>query len=399
VSPQQDRRPTLPRERARAEARGRRLLRRIIEHMADGIVVVDRGGDVRFANRAAERLLARPRAALVGLAFGFPVVDEMAELDLPGERVAEMRVVGIAWEGQRAWLASLRDVTERRQAEEAARRLWGERAAREAAEREQARLREVSEQLARAVERLREEDRRKDQLMAMLGHELRNPLAAIDSGLGVLEEGGTADAARLHQMLAMMRRQVRRQAALLDGLLDVSSIARGTLRLERRRLPLAEVVAAAAASCRDRLEGHQLVVRGPAGPLVVDVDGRRLEQVVCHLLDNAVKYSPPGGRIELVVRREDATAVIEVSDHGAGIAPEMQETIFEPFLQVPQEYSSPAAGGLGIGLALVKRLVELHGGAVAVSSRGLGQGSTFAVRLPAEPPGGHTSCTPAAAVT
>ncbi len=390
-----EKRTSRARERPPRRSRGDGLLRRIIEHTVDGIVVVDADGAVCFANSAAERLFGRPREQLVSAPFGFPVADETAELDLPGDRVAEMRVVELVWEGRPALLASLRDVTERREAEETARRLFRERAARDAAEREQARLRDLSCELESALARLREEDRRKDQLMAMLGHELRNPLAAIDAGLAVLD-AGDGDPALRKKMLAMMRRQVRRQAALLGGLLDVSSVVRGTLRLERRVVPLASIVEAAIEGCRDRRDERQrLEVRLPAEPLPVEADPQRLEQVVCNLLDNAIKFSPPDGPISLAVCRDGGEAVLEVSDQGAGIDPEMLQTIFEPFLQVPQEVSSPASGGLGIGLTLVQRLVELHGGSVSAQSAGRGKGSTFTVRLPLAGAGGGSSASSA----
>ncbi|MES1242029.1 MAG: PAS domain S-box protein, partial [Acidobacteriota bacterium] len=192
---------------------------RIIEGTSDAIVVVDPEGTVRFVNSAAERLFGCRRTELLGSPFGFPVVSgETTELDLPGGRMAEMRVVDLLWDGRSAYLASLRDVTDRKEAEDAAR----ERAAREESERERLRMEQT-------MERLREEERRKDHFMAVLGHELRNPLAGIDGGLRLLEGGVAAD--REQWALAMMRIQVRQLTSLLDDLLDVSKIARGKLEL------------------------------------------------------------------------------------------------------------------------------------------------------------------------
>jgi signal transduction histidine kinase/ActR/RegA family two-component response regulator len=362
---------------------------RIIEGTGDAIVVVDGEGDVRFANSAAERLFGRPRAELLGCPFGFPVVaGETTELDLAGGRVAEMRVVDLWWAGAPAHLASLRDVTGRREAEKAERRLFRERAAREAAEREQARLRELSRQLEEAMAQLREEEGRKDHFMAVLGHELRNPLAGIDGGLQLLEAG--VDGERRQWVLQMMRNQVRQLTGLLDDLLDVSSIARGKLRLERRVVPLAEVVEAAAASVAGRFAGlgQRLRVDLPPAPLFVDGDPQRLVQVVANLLVNASKYSAPGSEVRLLARHRGGEVTIEVCDQGVGIVPEMIDKIFEPFVQAGGDHGRSAGGGLGIGLTLVRQLVERHGGAVVASSPGPGLGSTFVVRLPraAAPP-------------
>ncbi len=356
---------------------------RIIEGQSDAIVVVDGNGGVRFVSSAAERLFGRARHELLGSTFGFPVVaGETTELDLAGGRVAEMRVVDIWWAGAPAHLASLRDVTERKEAEEAARRLFRERAAREAAEREQARLLEISRQLEVAMAQLREEERHKDRFMAVLGHELRNPLAGIDGGLRLLELG--VEAERRQWTLQMMRNQVHQLTALLDDLLDVSSIARGKLQLRRRVVPLQELVEAAAASAAGRFADLQqrLRIALPAAPLFVDADPERLVQVLANLLVNAAKYSDPGTEIRLASRGEGEQLVIEVADHGIGIAAEMIDKIFEPFIQAAGDEGRPAAGGLGIGLTLVRELVELHGGTVTARSPGAGLGSTFEVRLP-----------------
>ncbi len=247
---------------------------------------------------------------------------------------------------------------------------------------------DVTEQVAtrraleQTMERLREEERRKDQFMAVLGHELRNPLAGIDGGLRLLEGGAGAD--REQWALAMMRNQVRQLTGLLDDLLDVSSIARGKLELRRRVVPLAQLVEAAAASTAARLADSEqhLIFSLPGEPLHVDADPRRIEQVLANLLGNASKYSDRGTEIRLEVRSEAEVAVIEVSDHGFGIDPQMIERIFEPFIQARHGDSGHMAGGLGIGLTLVRQLAELHGGSAVARSEGLGRGSTFTIRLP-----------------
>jgi signal transduction histidine kinase/CheY-like chemotaxis protein len=473
-------------------------LRPILDALADAVVVVDAEGILKLANPAAGQLFGRPPEELVGDQFGLPLVaGGTTEVDLQNGGVAEMRTVEIVWEEAPACLASLRDVTERKEAEETARRLWQERTAREEAEKERGRLEEllvrapaailttrgashvcafanpemrrlvagrplvgkplaeslgdlaggdfldgfdqtlrqgvgrarlelalslpaggegdgvaercldvtweplrgrgtadgvlcfaydVTEQVATRRElettmaRLREEERAKDQFLAVLGHELRNPLAGIDSGLQLVERSSAAEQAGWP--LAMIRKQVRALAGLLDDLFDVSVIARGKLDLQRASLSLGDVVGSAVAAVQGRLDERRqtLSVSLPRRPIALDGDPQRLGQVLANLLGNASKYSPPETRIALRARRDGRQAVLEVEDEGAGIPPEMLEEIFEPFIQGGE--GSPVAGGLGIGLTLVRQLVELHGGTVTAASAGAGAGSTFTVRLP-----------------
>jgi CheY-like chemotaxis protein/two-component sensor histidine kinase len=181
----------------------------------------------------------------------------------------------------------------------------------------------------------------------------------------------------------MMRKQVRVLAGLLDDLFDVSAIARDKLELQRERLALADVVSSAVAAVQGRFDERRqaLAIDMADEPLPVEGDPRRLGQVLANLLGNASKYSPPGTPVALRARRQGGWAVIEVADRGAGIPPEMLEEIFEPFIQGGGA-DSPVAGGLGIGLTLVRQLVELHGGRVTAASDGPGAGSTFTVHLP-----------------
>ena len=238
----------------------------------------------------------------------------------------------------------------------------------------------------RAEEALREADRRKDEFLAMLAHELRNPLAPIRNGLHLLrlaEPGGeTAEQAR-----AMMERQLAHLIRLVDDLLEVSRISRGKIELKRERIDLGGAVRSAVEQARPALEAsrHRLDIALPAEPLVLEADFVRLAQVVANLLNNAAKYTSSGGRVELAVRREGGEALISVRDNGIGIPQELLPRVFDMFAQAG-ERRSYAEGGLGIGLALARRLVELHGGRVEARSEGPGRGSEFVVHLPLTTP-------------
>jgi signal transduction histidine kinase len=225
--------------------------------------------------------------------------------------------------------------------------------------------------------------RAKDEFLAMLGHELRNPLGAISNATRVLHQIGD-QASRLQDIIG---RQTHHLARLLDDLLDVSRLTTGKIVLHRRALDLQEVVrdSLAALEQEGRTERHDIRVDAEAA--VVDGDPTRLEQVVRNLLDNAIKYTPSGGRITVTVRRDGDDAVLRISDTGAGIPHDVLPRIFDLFVQGERSLAR-SMGGLGIGLTLVKRLVELHGGTVSAWSAGTDQGSEFVVRLPrlVEPP-------------
>lgn len=234
--------------------------------------------------------------------------------------------------------------------------------------------------------RAADEAQRKDEFLAMLGHELRNPLAAIANAAQILE---TPEAAEDHPWARdMLRRQVGQLIRLVDDLLDVSRIGRGKIRLDRRRLDLGSVVRAAVDAARPTIEAgrHELCLVIPADPIEVDADPARLEQVIVNLLNNAAKYTEPGGRIRVEVTAclEAGEAIVRVSDSGIGIAPEMLPRVFDLFAQSERALDR-AQGGLGIGLSMVQRLVEMHGGRVEAQSDGQGQGSLFTVRLPMMP--------------
>ncbi len=232
------------------------------------------------------------------------------------------------------------------------------------------------------LRQLEESDRQKDMFLAMLGHELRNPLNAISNAVQVLNQISSQDdqPVRLREIIA---RQVRQLSRLVDDMLDVSRITSGKITLRREPVDLNEVAERCLQSLRLN-EGPQrqsLSLTVEAGPVMVEGDPARLEQIISNLLSNAIKYTPPDGRIRLSVAREREEAVIRVEDTGVGIAPEMLSAIFGIFTQVEGTLDR-SQGGLGLGLSLVRRLAEKHGGSVVASSPGLGQGSEFTVRLP-----------------
>jgi PAS domain S-box-containing protein len=234
----------------------------------------------------------------------------------------------------------------------------------------------------RMEETLRDADRRKDEFLASLAHELRNPLAPILNGIHILRHKSPPDA-ELGAVHGMIDRQLRHMVRLVDDLLDVSRITRGKLELRRQFVALAEVVGHAVEQSRPHLEarGQALRVNLPADPVQIFADPVRLAQVLGNLLHNASKYSKPGGSIDLEAAREGGFITLRVRDEGIGIQSEHLPEIFEMFSQVPAALEH-SEGGLGIGLALVQGLIERHGGEVEAFSEGFGRGSVFTVRLP-----------------
>jgi signal transduction histidine kinase len=228
---------------------------------------------------------------------------------------------------------------------------------------------------------LEEADRRKDEFLATLSHELRNPLAPIRHGLDILRKRpDSADAVEIREM---MHRQLVHLVRLIDDLLDVSRVSQGKIQLRKERIQAADVVRSALESSQSLIDsaGHALTVDMPPEPIWLDADLTRLAQVVGNLLNNAAKYTPESGRIALSLETDGDDAVIAVSDNGLGIPAAMQSKIFQLFAQV-ENHTGRARGGLGIGLALVKQLVALHDGSVSAESAGTGHGSVFTVRIP-----------------
>ncbi len=343
--------------------------------MADGapviIWVTDVHGQNRFVNRAYSEFLGIPSEALSDYAWqpllhpddaaGYISAFMRAVRDRAPFR-AEMRVRRV--DGEWRWLASSAeprfspsgeflghagispDVTDRKRAEEA----------------------------------LRDADRRKDEFLAVLSHELRNPLASIRFALPLV------DRARLSEMavraLSVIERQAGYLTRLVDDLLDVSRITRGKIELRRQPVTLSAIVNAAVEAASPAISngGHVLTLAVDEGPAWVDVDLARLSQVITNLLNNSAKYTPPGGHITVGAHQVNGTGIISVLDDGIGIPADALASIFEMFHRV--EAAGAAQGGLGIGLALAKQLVEMHGGTIEAHSAGLGQGAEFTVRLP-----------------
>ncbi len=240
----------------------------------------------------------------------------------------------------------------------------------------------MEDELRQLAASLSDADHRKDEFLATLAHELRNPLAPIRNGLQLLKLVNS-DAEAAEQSRAMMERQVDQMVRLVDDLMDVSRISRGKIELRRERLPLIDVLASAVETSRPLIEqmGHELSVVPPSQSVVVDADLTRLSQVFLNLLNNAAKYSNRGGHIWLTAKRQGSEVVVSVKDAGIGIAPEQLPRIFEMFSQIDNSLER-SQGGLGIGLTLVQRLVQMHGGSVEAHSEGPGRGSEFIMRLP-----------------
>ena len=244
--------------------------------------------------------------------------------------------------------------------------------------------RRLEEELRKRADTLAEVDRRKDEFLAVLAHELRTPLAAIRNALAVIRQ--SQDVAAIPPAVALAERQARTITRLVDDLLDASRIARGTILLRKEPADLGTIISEAVESARPAIDakGHDLVVELPVGATSLEVDPVRIEQVVINLLNNAARYTEPGGRIRLGVGREGDQVAIRVRDTGIGIAAARLPVIFDLYQQADR--TSPSSrDGLGIGLSLVRDLVRLHGGTIEARSDGLGLGSEFLVRLPATP--------------
>jgi PAS domain S-box-containing protein len=359
----------------------REQFRSTLSCMADGVIVADANGRLTLMNPAAEALTGWNLAEAIGKSwrevFAIHGADRHESAETPIERVLgdggvvhesvpvmltsrRGRTLPIAYSAapvktgdgtQSGIVLVFRDESERRRFEQA----------------------------------LQNADRRKEEFLAVLGHELRNPLAPICTGLELLKASG-GDPQTLADVRAMMQRQVQHMVRLIDDLLDVSRISRGKLELRKSEVQLPDIVRDAVAATRplfDEAE-HQLTVVLPEKPVRLYADANRLTQVITNLLNNAAKYTPREGRVALSAEQAGGVLTITVRDSGIGIPADRLDSVFDMFVQIHDstEYRQP---GLGIGLTLVKRLVEMHGGSVAVQSDGRNRGTAFVVRLPALP--------------
>jgi CheY-like chemotaxis protein len=229
---------------------------------------------------------------------------------------------------------------------------------------------------------LREAGRRKDEFLAILAHELRNPLAPVCTGLRVLQESNKYDPAE-QRILAMLQRQVDHLVRLVDDLLEVTRITQGKIELRKQLVDLRTVIEQAIETSQPRIEAgeHKVDVTLPGIPLFVEGDPARLTQVFANLLNNAATYMRAGGDVFLTVERRDSQALVSVRDQGIGIAAEMLPRVFDLFTRIDDAFDR-SRSGLGVGLYLARRLIEMHGGRIEVRSQGLGQGSEFLVALP-----------------
>jgi signal transduction histidine kinase len=240
------------------------------------------------------------------------------------------------------------------------------------------------DELQRATQALRDADRRKDEFLAILGHELRNPIASLLAGLNLLKRRSGSDADDIRER---MDRQLVHLTRLIEDILDISRISEGKISLQKDRVVLQSVLQSAIEASQPHMEapGHSFTTEIQDEPIWLEADYTRIAQIVSNLLSNAAKYTPPGGAIRLAARAIEGAVEIRVSDNGVGIPPDMQSRIFQIFAQV-ESHQEQAAGGLGIGLALVRQLVMLHDGDIRVDSEGEGKGSMFTVTLPLSAP-------------
>lgn len=375
--------------------------RAVVESQTEMICRFRVDGTILFVNEAYARARGTTTAVLEGANFW----EFIAEEDRPAVRgmlarlrpeAPEVRIEnrfetadGIRWtlwtnrglrfdeDGRAVEVQSTGiDITERKLVEDALRESEAELTLALAKRTEEMQRAETAER------QLLDADRRKDEFLATLAHELRNPLAPIRNALQVLLRKNLADPG-IRWIGELIDRQVRQMARLLDDLLDVSRITHNRLELRRQRIDLADVVQAGIETSRPLLDerGMDLEVILPDGPVPIDADPVRLGQVVANLVNNAARYSEPGGHVRVDFARQGSEAVISVSDQGIGIAPELLPRVFDIFMQAhPSRERSQ--GGLGIGLSLVRGVVELHGGRVEARSQGVGKGSEFIVRLP-----------------
>jgi PAS domain S-box-containing protein len=367
------------------------LLAAIVESSDDAIVSKTLDGRILSWNAAASRIFGYTPAEAIGQPVTMIIPPELRDEEQRilgqlrrGERIDHFDTIRIAKDGRRIPISLTvspirnangtivgaskvaRDISERKAAEQA--------------------LREIAERLRASEEALRDADRRKDEFLALLAHELRNPLAPIRYTLAANRKSGRTPEQR-KRAEEIIERQVTHMSRLLDDLLDVSRITRSTLELKKSPTELTSVVGSAIETARPVLDSkrHNLSLDLPKHAVRLEADAVRLSQVFSNLLINAAKYTDPGGHIQLRAAREGSEIVVTVRDNGIGISAYMMPRLFTMFSQA-QAALGRSEGGLGIGLSLVRGLVTLHGGSVEARSDGPGCGSEFTVRLPAGTP-------------
>jgi PAS domain S-box-containing protein len=374
--------------------------RLLVEGVRDyAIFLLDPQGRIATWNAGAERIKGYTAHEIIGQHFSRFYPQEALDRDWPAEELrlaaAEGRFEDEGWrvrkDGSQFWANVVitairdsrgelfgfakvtRDLTERRAATDALREAYDDL---------EKRVKERTAELTAANEELQEADRQRNEFLAMLAHELRNPLAPVRNALQILRlsdtQPATAEWAR-----AMIDRQIGHLARLIDDLLDMSRLTRGLVRLRRERLDLSRLVQIVGDDRRGVLEaaGLTFAVTVPANPIWVDGDPTRLTQIVGNLLDNAAKFTDRAGRVDLGLEAVEGFATVSVRDTGIGIAADLLPRLFVVFAQGERGLDR-SRGGLGLGLALVRGLSHLHGGTVTGASEGPGKGATFTVRLP-----------------
>jgi len=362
---------------------GASSLRAIIERLPDGIVIVDCNGTIRFANPAAERLFDRSAEDLVGTSFGFPVVvGETTEIDIVqrgggGVVYAELRVVETEWEDEQVQIVSLRDITDRKQAQERAQQLAFEREARLEAE---------------------AASRAKSEFLAIMSHELRTPLNAVLGYSELMELGISGPITeKMREQIGRIRISAVHLLGLVNDILDLAKVEAGRLQVTSGPCSAEGTVAAAIALIQPQAAARGLeltVLPAPAPSPVFRGDDERVRQILVNLLSNAVKFTPPGGKITVEIARSRTPdpdtrlphsrsyVSFRVTDTGAGIPEEKLLSIFDPFVQVESGHSRTREGS-GLGLTISRRLARLMGGDLTVKSV-VAEGSSFALWLPAD---------------
>ena len=361
------------------EARAR--LAAIVESSQDAIIAKSLTGEILSWNAGAERLLGYRADEIVGKPVMLLVPADHQEEEAGimsrlarGERIDELETLRVAKDGRHIEVSlSISPIRGH-----AGHLIGASSIARDISAR-----RRAEQTNAELLAALKEADRRKDEFLAMLAHELRNPLAPIRNAVHILR-AKSPPVPDLQWAREVIDRQAAQMSRLVDDLLDVSRITRGKIELRRERIELATVVRSAVEASRPLIEkwGHELTVNLPTDPVLLDADLTRLSQVLLNLLNNAAKYTEQGGKIVLNAAEDGAQVVIRVRDNGMGIPRDQIASVFEMFTQLDRSLDR-SHGGLGIGLTLVRQLVLMHGGSVEAHSEGPGTGSEFVVRLPA----------------